>query len=207
MQNVKLDSIPGTRFSYSNADTELAAYILEQVYNKSFDELLKEKICTEANMLNTKIHLNESQKKNLANGYFGGSGKVAPRMSTTLWGASGAGKSTTVDLLNYIKFQLDKDNIPVQKTHQTLYEKEVIFGDPNNKIGYFWIINKDENLETFLSHHGGANGTQNWLLLYPEMDLGITIISNQGHFQTGGKLWELIEVITNEIGKAHNRVE
>jgi ABC-type dipeptide/oligopeptide/nickel transport system ATPase subunit len=120
-------------------------------------------------------------------------------MSTTLWGASGAGKSTIVDMLNYIKFQLDDQNIAVQKTHQTLYDKEIIFGDPNNKIGYFWIINMDEEFGTFLSHRGGANGTQSWLVLYSEIDLGISIITNQGHFQTGGKLWRIIGGITNQI--------
>lgn len=204
LETVSLDTIPGTRFAYSNADTELAAYILEQVYNKPFDEILAEHICKVANMPNTRIRLNEKQKKNLANGYFGASDRIAPNMSTTLWGASGAGKSTLVDLLNYIKFQLDEQNKSVQKTHQTLYDKEIIFGDPNNKIGYFWIINEDENLGRFLSHHGGANGTQNWLVLYPEIELGISIVSNQGHFQTGGKLWQIIEAITNEI-KRHRK--
>ncbi|WP_299436876.1 serine hydrolase domain-containing protein [uncultured Aquimarina sp.] len=205
LENVSITAAPGTRFAYSNADTELAAYILEQIYNKSFDELLIETICKKANMPNTRIRLNRKQKENLANGYFGGSGRIAPHMSTSLWGASGAGKSTIVDLLNYIKLQLDKQNKPVQKTHQTLYDKEIIFGDPDNKIGYFWIINKDEDFGKFLSHHGGANGTQNWLVIYPEIGLGISIISNQGHFQTGGKLWNIIEVITNEIRKNHSK--
>jgi CubicO group peptidase (beta-lactamase class C family) len=199
LENISLDRIPGTRFAYSNADTELAAYILEQIYDKSFDELLVDKISKVANMPNTGIRLPESQNKNLANGYFGDSGKIAPPMSTTLWGASGAGKSTIVDMLNYIKFQLDDQNIAVQKTHQTLYDKEIIFGDPNNKIGYFWIINMDEEFGTFLSHRGGANGTQSWLVLYSEIDLGISIITNQGHFQTGGKLWRIIGGITNQI--------
>ena len=199
LENIVLDTIPGTRFAYSNADTELAAYILEQVYNKPFDELLLENISKVANMPNTGIRLTHSQNKNLANGYFGGSGKIAPHMSTTLWGASGAGKSTIIDMLNYIKFQLDSKNKTVKKTHQILYDKEIIFGDPNNKIGYFWIINVDKEFGKFISHHGGANGTQNWLVLYPEIDLGISIITNQGHFQTGGKLWRIIDGITNEI--------
>ena len=203
LENVTIDAIPGERFRYSNADTELVAYILEKIYNKSFDEILEEKICQPANMSNTGINLNKEQKKNIANGY-GNNGKITPQQSTTLWGASGAGKSTTIDLLNYIKFQLNEENESIQKTHQTLYDKELIFGDANNKIGYFWIIREDEILGKNLSHHGGAFGTQNWMFLYPEKDLGITIITNQGDFQTGGKLMYVVNGIINEIKKAHN---
>lgn len=204
LERVIIDTIPGTRFSYSNVDTELAAYILEKVYENSFDKILAEKICIPLSMQNTRINLNENQKKKLTNGY-GSNGKPTPFMSTTLWGASGAGKSTLVDLLKYIQLQLDKSNQAIQKTHQVLYDNEIIFGDPNNKIGYFWIINKDEDFGTYLSHHGGAFGMQNWMFIYPEKDLGISIITNQGDWQTGGKLMFVVNEILNEMKKAHNK--
>jgi len=200
LKKVEIDTIPGTRFTYSNADTDLAAYILERVHDKSFNEILVGRICNVENMPDTRIILSEEQKKRLANGY-GSNGKTTPHMSTTLWGASGAGKSTPIDLMNYIKFQLNELNEPVQKTHQSLYGKEPIFGDPNNSIGYFWIINEDQDFGKVVSQHGGAFGSQNWIFLYPEVDLGISIITNQGDWQTGGKLMYVVNGIINEIKK------
>jgi len=201
LKKVIIDSIPGTRFSYSNADTELAAFILEKVYDKPFDSILEEKICSPFMMPNTKINLSESQKIRLANGYCK-NGIKAPHMSTKLWGASGAGKSTIPDLINYMKFQLDESNEVIHKTHQTLYNNEIIYGDPNNELGYFWILNKDEDFGKSISHHGGAFGTQNWLILYPKENFGITIISNQGDWQTAGKLLNVVNNILVEIKKS-----
>jgi len=203
LENVSINSVPGTRFSYSNADTELAANILETIYGKSIDEILEEKIFSRNNMPDTKINLSKNQIIRLANGYEK-NGKRAPQMTTKLWGASGGGKSTIIDVINYIKLQLDQTNVIIQKTQQSLYDKEVIYGDPKNKIGYYWVLNQDEEFGKSISHHGGAFGSQNWLVIYPEQDLGISIITNQGDWQTSGKLMEIIGDIKYEIAKAHN---
>jgi len=200
LMNVEIDTVPGNGYNYSNSSTELAAFILEKVYNKSFDEILEEKLCGRLNMADTRIRLNEEQKNRLANGY-GGNGKTTPTVSTKLWGASGAMKSIISDMMSYIKFQLDDENEVVQKAQKVLYDKEVIYNDPNNKIGYFWLLNEDKALGRNIMHHGGAFGTQNFLILYPEIDLGITIITNQGDFQTSGKLMYVINGILNEIKK------
>lgn len=41
LHKVKLDTLPGTSYGYSNVDTELVAHILENVYQTPFDELLQ----------------------------------------------------------------------------------------------------------------------------------------------------------------------
>ena len=203
LKNVSISTMPGTRFSYSNADTELAAHILETIYGKSFDKILEEKICSRNDMSDTKINLSESQRIRLANGY-GKNGKRTPQMTTKLWGASGGGKSTIKDMINYIKLQLDQNNVIIQKTQQSLYDKEAIYGDPKNRIGYYWVLNQDQEFGKSISHHGGAFGTQNWLVIYPEQDLGISIFTNQGDWQTSGKLMGIIDKLKFEIAKAHN---
>ena len=198
LETVSLDTIPGTRFSYGNI--EIIGFILEKVYEKSLDEILVDKICNASNMPDTRIKLNEEQKIRLANGYFGSN--VAPHMNTQLWGPGGGGKSTMPDLLNYMKLQLDKSNEAVQQTHQILYDKEVIYGDPDNKIGYYWIINKDDDWGKYMYHHGGAFGMQNLLFIYPEKNIGMSIITNQGDWQIGGKIMHVINGIQNVMKKS-----
>ena len=70
LENVSIIVEPGTKYSYSNTGAELIGYVLETVYEKSIDELLKESFLTEYNMLNTAIELDETQQKELVRGYW-----------------------------------------------------------------------------------------------------------------------------------------
>jgi CubicO group peptidase (beta-lactamase class C family) len=61
---------PGTSFYYSNFAYHLLGIILEKKYNKTFNEILQEKICEPLNLANTySSTLNEEVHKQLAKGY------------------------------------------------------------------------------------------------------------------------------------------
>lgn len=192
LHTVVIDTLPGTRYGYSNTATELVAHILEEVYNKDYEEILREYILEVAEMPNTKIRLSEKEKKHLANGY-GETRKQVPHLANTLWGAAGGLKSTLPDLINYMKFQLDSQNKVVQNSHQ------VIYSDGDSSIGYFWPVDKDETDGTYYGHHGGTFGTQNWLFIMPKHNLGFSIITNQSDQRTAGKLVATTNKILDEI--------
>lgn len=188
LHSVIIDTIPGTKESYSSVDTELIAHLLENIYNKSYEELIQEKICTKLGMVHTGVVLPSSLKENVANGYIQNN-TLAPPMTNTLWGAGGGIKSTLPDLIQYIKFQLDKEDKLSTQSHQLVYQNE------DYKIGYYWPISHDDFYGTYYSHHGGAFGTQNVLFIFPEKDLGISVITNQNISNTSSKLYK----ITNDI--------
>lgn len=192
LHTVVLDTIPGTKDSYSSADTELIAHILENIYDKPYNELIQEKICDELKMTNTGTIVKEGLQSRLANGYIENN-KLAPHMINTLWGAGGGMTSTIPDLMKYVKFQLDKENKVAVKSHQ------VVFQNGNFEIGYYWPIRFDESYGTYYSHHGGAFGSQNYLFVFPEKDLGISIITNQNISGTGNKLLKIIEGIMVDL--------
>jgi CubicO group peptidase (beta-lactamase class C family) len=189
---IKLDTIPGTKEGYSSVDTELIAHILENIYNKSYDELIQEKIVDKLRMTNTTIVLNNSQKQYLANGYIQNN-LLAPPTTNNLWNAGGGIKSTLPDLMQYIKFQLDEKNELAVKTHQSVYE------NGNHKIGYYWPIGNDDFFGKYYSHQGGAFGTQNYMFIFPEKDLGISIITNQNISGTANKLLKVANGILEEL--------
>lgn len=192
LHKVKLDTIPGTKESYSSVDTELIAHILETIYCKSYDELIQEKIFSKLGMKNTGINLKNFQKKHLANGYIKNN-LLAPHMTTTLWNAGGGIKSTLPDLMKYIKFQLDKENKLAVKSHQEIYKN----GD--YRISYYWPIGIDNFYGTYYSHQGGAFGTQNYLFIFPEKDLGISVVTNQNISGTADKLQKLVDGILKDL--------
>lgn len=143
-------------------------------------------------MKNTGTVLQESSQNNLANGYIENN-TLAPPMINTLWGAGGGMTSTLPDLMKYAKFQLDKKNEVAVKSHQVVYK--------NGKweIGYYWPIRFDESYGTYYSHQGGAFGTQNYLFIFPEKDLGISVVLNQNISGTTNKLVKVVGGIMEDL--------
>ncbi|OJJ14978.1 hypothetical protein BKI52_41225 [marine bacterium AO1-C] len=181
LKTVTINIVPGTQYRYSNADVELMAHILEKAYNLSFEKLLLKYITGKAHLKSTKVHLSNQEKRRLANGY-GETNKLVPHFANTLWGAGSGIKSTLPDLINYMKFQLDDNNQAVKASHQVLYAQE------NMQMGYLWpILNSSED-GTYYRIHGGAFGTQNFLMIVPKYNLGISIITNQSGPETQPKL-------------------
>ncbi len=188
LKTVVLDTLPGTVYEYSNPDTEIAAYILEQVYQKPFDELLQTYLAQKANMNNTAVNLNEQQSKRLAQGH-GINGIEVPPMTIKLWGAAGGIKASMPDLLNYMELQCKEENPVIAKTHLAL----------NDDLGYYWVLDEDSTYGSVVRHHGGAFGTQNWMFVFPEAGVGISVITNQSDMDTAGKLYDVVQGILADL--------
>lgn len=69
LHNIKIDTIPGVRFMYSNAAVQLLGYILENVYQLSYDDLLAKKICRPLVMEHTMITPSGKDVRLLTKGY------------------------------------------------------------------------------------------------------------------------------------------
>lgn len=174
LRNVKIDSLPGTGYKYGALGPELCAYILENVYKKSYEDLLGDEIFKKAEMKSTKLLLGNNEI--LANGY-NAKGYAMEPLTISIWGASKFLKSTMDDLSKYIKFELNSNNKVVVESHRKVY--------PNIDMGYFWDILVDDKGNTNYIKDGGSNGTSNILKISPKYNLGILIITNQNDINTG----------------------
>lgn len=194
LKSLRLTEKPGENYGYSNVAPNLVAHILETIYQKRFDALLAEKLFIPAKMTKTFINLDEHNKTLLANGYNDRNERMPNfKQPINLWGAAGRIKSNTNDLLNYIKWQLDEDNPIVKLTHQELfYDVENIW------IGYYWEVIKNES-STHIEHHGGLYGSQNWLIVHPEENFGISIITNSSFPEANGLLKEAANAILEQL--------
>lgn len=175
LSEIVLDTFPGTSFTYSNFGTNVMAAILEEVYGSPFQDLIQQHVIQTAHLKSTTFHLNDEEMPLLANGY-NGSGEQMPflPLANTLWGAEGGLKSTLPDLLQYMQFQLNQQNLLVREAHRKLYEI-----DTDYWIGYFWWSIENLNHDLHYRHDGGAMGTRNIMLIYPEANIGISIITNK----------------------------
>ncbi|WP_289659287.1 serine hydrolase [Flavobacterium panacagri] len=190
LKTMKLDTLPGTKFKYSNGSLNLTAHILENVYQKSYEVLLKENIFSKLDMKSTGINLNP--EINVANGY-NIKGVLMPSISDRLWGAAGRLKSNLSDLTKFITYELNTKNKIVQESQQNL------LNSPTTWNGYFWdYIQVDENGKNCWKH-GGAFGTQNMFVVYPERQLGFSIIVNISDENTANALGEAVIRLSSDL--------
>lgn len=189
---IKIETKPGEVYSYSNTAPELTAYILEKVYQKSFEELVSEFILKPNKMSQTKFTLNENDRRRLVKGY-NGKNELMPNFTRTLWGGISGLHSTTTDLVKYMRLQLDQSNFIVNESHKKLYKEGTDFWE-----GYHWYIIENDN-QLIYRHHGGIYGMQNWFVIYPKQNIGISILTNTSFDETGKILEKVVDDLYDNI--------
>ena len=198
LHTVKIDTIPGFKYSYSNAGTELTAHILEEVYKTDYESLLTNFLSEKVGMKNAKITLDEHEVEKLAVGYHANYPNITLAMGKSPWGASGNINSTVPDMLQFIKYQLENNEI-VEESHRPLVQFEEDFG-----VSYFWNIDSsNKELGTHYFHHGGVPRAQCFIFIIPKYNLGAFIITNQSGENTSLKMRETLNEIFDGIIKNH----
>lgn len=190
LARVELDTLPGTDFSYSNAGANLMGYILEEVYQKEYEELLDEFLFTPLGMTRSAVGIKDKWAEEVVEGQNHQKLKMPFSVNKDM-SAEGGIVSGIEDLLKYARFQLDEKDEWIQLCQRDLWEG--LHGDYGT--GFFWQLNKDGNNPDRVFQNGGAFGTATWLTLLPKEDIAIIMITNVSGPQTHGKLNERVEEI------------
>lgn len=196
LHKVKIDTVPGYKYSYSSAGSELIALVLEKVYQTKYEKLLTDYVAENISMHSTRITLSHQEARKLAVGYHSDNSIITSPMPQLPWGASGNMKSTLPDMVKYINFQL-KNGITVSESHNSLVKFDSEFS-----IGYFWNIAADDTkLGTFFLHHGGVPRSQCYIYIIPKYNLGAFIITNQSGDGTAKVMEDALNEIFDKITK------
>ena len=173
----KLIDTPGTKFNYSNGDFIILGRIIEKIYKKPFEDVLREKILIPLKMQNTDYLHHEDIIKNLDEGYYNKDTSVDSLIMPTNHYmdnhfSAGAMYSTAQDLL--IFDQAIFNHVILKKATVELmltpYKQlgDVAFG--------LWVYPKKiGSVNTlFAERQGGGYGHEsNWVHL---VDKGVTLI-------------------------------
>ncbi len=180
LRKATIDTIPGTKFGYSGAGAELLGYCLESIYNKFYEEILKEKIWSPLKMDHTKITVLATD--NLTQGH-NDNHRDMPFIPEKDVSAGGGIKSTVNDMMKYAIYHLDENNAIIKKSHQKMLG---LWDEFDN--GMFWqmFIFKDGPNKIF--QNGGSFGTACWMTLIPENQIAVFIITNQNGQKTHDRL-------------------
>ncbi len=191
LSQIEISSVPGSNYSYSNTAPELMAYILEVAYQRAYPELL-EGLFLSLNMKDTSYRLDAKQKTRLIKGY-NGSGELMPNLHSSLWGGSVGLHSTSRDLIEFMRFQLENPNESSDESRRELFSINNDYA-----VAYFWQSVKEKEAVSY-RHHGGIYGMQNWLMVYPEHGIGISVISNVSFNGVGNRLESLSNDLLSDL--------
>lgn len=202
LHTVEIGSAPGKEYAYSSAGTQLAAHILEVVYKRDYESLLRGFFRDAAGMNDIRIKLSEDEAARLAAGYHSDNPVPTTPMPELPWGASGNVKATTPDMLNYLKFQLASGPV-VTESHRPLVKFDSEFS-----IGYFWnIVSGDRLKGLYYAHHGGVPRSQCYIYIMPKYDLGIFVVTNQSGDQTAHAMEAAIDTLVERIAAREKLAE
>ncbi|QQQ00810.1 serine hydrolase domain-containing protein [Lysobacter enzymogenes] len=199
LHTVDIPRGPGKKYAYSSAGTELTAHILETVYKRDYESLLREFFHDSAAITDTRIRLSGPEASRLAIGYHSDNPVPTTPMPQLPWGASGNVKATVPDMMKYLKFQLANGPV-VKESHRPLVEFDSEFS-----IGYFWNIVAGDSLKgVYYAHHGGVPRSQCYIYIVPKYDLGIFVITNQSGDQTANYMEAAIDTLVERIAAREN---
>ena len=165
---------PGEKYSYSNSNYNLLAYIIEKVTGKSYGEFLRETVFIPLGMLDTGHRADMAALlKNRASGYVpidSNHVENAPYLDWSIKTGNGSLYSTVEDL-----YKWDRAFYSEKILKKSSLEK--IFKDHLEGKGYGWFI-RERIGRKVTSINGRSPGFSSYLERYIDDDACIIILSN-----------------------------
>ena len=174
-KNKPLDFSPGTKWNYSNSGFFLLGVIVEKASGKKFDEYLQEQIIKKIALKNTFMDNLDSVLAFRAKGYTKNrAGVWQHAMQISMEGpySAGAMVSTVDDLYHWTKALHSNKVLLAASTQKMLTPYK-------NNYGYGIGIDSLKKHKR-VSHSGGIPGFASYLSYFPDDDVCVAIISNNG---------------------------
>ena len=167
----------GSTYHYSNLGFNLIGYVLEHKTGKSYESLMHDYIIAPLHMNSTMVKVPSRLKGLYAQGY-NKRGIPVPRMHDHFLGAAGALKSTTSDMMQFLKANLGlvgpKSLINAMKQTQ----KEIFIVDHRFSQGLSWERKTEDGI-TVIDKNGGVTGFSTWIGIVPKKGMGLILLTNK----------------------------
>jgi serine-type D-Ala-D-Ala carboxypeptidase/endopeptidase len=188
LHRARLDKAPGSDFKYSNAAAQLLGFILERVYRAPYGRLVAGKIASPLKMRETTLTPSAAELKRLAKGHYE-DGSVALPVTPQSQAAGGL-RSTVSDMLRYVAFHLNEGDKVVELSHRPTWGEIKYYAS-----GLNWQMNMTQGGHRRIWQTGGTFGFASYCAVFPELGLGIVLLSNESDRDSQGRL----NVLANEI--------
>lgn len=197
--NRKSRWIPGTRFSYNNAGTAIAAYIVQKVSGQLYEDYVQTHFFNPLQMTSATFFESDLYKKNGATLY------SADGSAHDYWNViirpAGSVNVSTADMAKFLQFLIARGEYNQQRlvSEQSFTRMETptttLGAIAGTKAGYglsnFTSGSKSAGI-AFHGHDGGLPGGQCRLGYIPELKVGYVLSVNQDNFQAIERIQDLI---------------
>ncbi len=174
---MKLDTVPGTKFSYSNLGGGLLGFVLCKKANKTYEELVQEYIFRPLGMKNSTTNL-ALVKGRLVKGRNMDGDTAESWTFTDATAGAGAIRSDAEDLVKFMQANFTENKVYDLPRQKTFTDK------PGMDIGLGWIIKTTAGKDDIYWHNGGTGGYRTCLAMDVKKKSGIIILSNVSSFHS-----------------------
>ncbi len=199
-----LKFIPGERFEYSNSGYTLLGYIIETITEKSYEEVLKDRIFTPLNMKNSGFYKHRPLLKNMSSGYnksWGNYFNIDYSDESSAYAAGGI-YSTVEDLFLWDQ-AVNTETLLPKKYLDLLFTKHIIDSEEGGHYGYGWefkeksIGNTTSIIET-VGHSGRISGYRALYTKIQSSNSAIILLNNTNRTFLNGITIAIIEILNDK---------
>lgn len=179
---------PGQIFNYNNAGFSLAGRLVEVVTGQPFEAALRERLLAPLGMERAFFFAEEVISERFAVGHLVRDERptVARPWALSRCAHPAGGLTTSVrDLLRYARFSLgdgtadDGARLLSRATLAAMRAPRVATNMTGGAVGLAWMLSASDGVH-FVQHGGATNGQMANLLLAPERDLAVIVLTNGG---------------------------
>jgi CubicO group peptidase (beta-lactamase class C family) len=168
---------PGERVKYSNLGAGLLSDALARAADRSYEELVRERICLPLGMRDTVVTLTSEQTARLATGHTR-RGKPAPPLEIPALVGAGALRSTATDLLRFLRAKLKPADTPLTAQIERTQLPRLRVAK-RTEVGLGWMIARLPGLAgPVLWHNGGTPGFRSFVGVGRETGTAVVVLSN-----------------------------
>jgi len=201
---VRLASVPGETYAYSNVGAGLLGHALARRAGKSYEELLRERIAGPLGMESTVVSLTPGLEARLAPGH-NAAGKPEGNWDLPTFAGAGGIRSTVADMMRFLAANLSREETPavaalaaareVRFTPREAGANRMALGWHVSPGGVFW-------------HNGQTGGYHSFVALDTVNGRAVVILSDTATGAVDELGWQLFAMLAGEkVEPRHVRKE
>lgn len=174
LSNYKLTRDIGVQYEYSNLGMGLLGHFLELQTGETYENLVLNRIAKPLEMNSTGITITDAVRQELAYGHNEQLEVVSNWDIPTLAGA-GAIRSTTSDMVKFIKANISSNNSSLNKAMKLSHEIAFSMENQNFNIALGWHFANDNSI---IWHNGGTGGYRAFAGFLINSNRGVVVLTN-----------------------------
>jgi len=188
--------IPGTRMAYCNTGPPVAAYIVEKISKKTFENYIQENFFTPIGMKSATFFEDENYKKYGVTTYIG---KEPQSYYHVLQRPSGSINATPTDMAKFLQFYINRGKVDSLEliSEESLKRMETCMTTDGAKAGLeqgYGLSNYASPYKSFVyqGHNGSVEGAVHGFGYIPEYNVGYSIAVNGGGYLGSMRISKLV---------------